>query len=62
MTGKRSSSPRPRPSLYSGIFTKEIFTGDKAGEKIDFVIKARRWALRSLHRFAEHLSRSCRAA
>ena len=25
---------------YSGIFTKEIFTGDKAGEKIDFVIKA----------------------
>ena len=25
---------------YSGIFTKEIFTGAKAGEKIDFVIKA----------------------
>ena len=24
---------------YSGIFTKEIFTGDKPGEKIDFVIK-----------------------
>ena len=24
---------------YSGIFTKEIFTGDKPGDKIDFVIK-----------------------